>query len=113
MSAFRYFNISHGLRGCYMPDSEPFIVKCETRKKLKNTIESECGYIDSGTTQGFSKKAIASFCAILWSIREPTPVDYVLPYKEPSQNFYSHGVFVSRVSGFDYKESMKDNENSY
>ncbi len=33
----RYFNVSHGLRGCYMPDNSQ-IVKVTTRRELKEHV---------------------------------------------------------------------------
>jgi hypothetical protein len=37
----KYFTISHGLRGCYMPDGDPYIVMARTRRELKAAIADE------------------------------------------------------------------------
>lgn len=59
MSAHRYFTIMHGLRGCYMPDGEPYVVMVKTRRALKEAIRNEADMLDSGSTIGLSKRAIA------------------------------------------------------
>jgi len=46
----KYFTITHGLRGCYMPDSDPFAVACATRKELKDIIIGECDMLRGDST---------------------------------------------------------------
>ena len=94
----KYFNISHGLRGCYLPDSDPFVAMCKTRRDLKAIIESEASMIDSGGTQGFSKKAIASFVAQCWrEAHKPRPayLPLALPYKDRAESSYHNALFCS------------------
>ncbi len=109
----KYFTISHGLRGCYMPDSDPFVAMCKTRKELKSIIESEAGYISTEATQGFSKRAIASFVAECWREAhkaKPASLPYALGYKEPSQKYYSSAIFCSVESRRDYLAYIKRQE---
>ena len=94
----KYFTITHGLRGCYMPDSDPFAVACATRKELKDIIIGECDMLRGDRTMGFSKRAIAAFAAECWrEAHEPKPayLPYCLPCKERGQDGYSYGVFCS------------------
>lgn len=103
----RYFHISHGLRGCYMPDGEPYVIRAKTRRELKEAIQSEADMVDSGSTIGLSKRAIAQYAAELWrdAFRlKPyySSLPVCLPTKEPGQSSYSYGIFVSHATRNDY-----------
>lgn len=103
----KYFHISHGLRGCYMPGGEPFVVMCRTRRELKEAIAGEAAMLDSGETVGLSKRAIAAFAAECWreahKVR-PAYLPYCLPTKEPGQTSYYYGIFCSVASRKEYLE---------
>ncbi len=96
----RYFHISNGLRGCYMPDSA-YVIKCQTRRELKAAIESQ-----AGDMIGASKKAIASVAAIQWKTRNGG-LPYCLPLKAEHGDGYSYGVFVSEASRREYRDYCK------
>jgi hypothetical protein len=105
----KYFNISHGLRGCYMPDSTPYVVMVETRRALKMAIEYEASLL--GDMVGLSKAAIARCAANAWcEAQKPNPshLDTCLPCKDTGQKEYSYGIFVSVASRVDYLESQKE-----
>ncbi len=109
----KYFTIMHGLRGCYMPDSDPYVVMAKTRRELKAAIKSEADMVDSGETLGLSKKAIASFAALCWyeaQKEKPAYLPYCLPTKERGQSSYSYGIFCSVASRRDYVEYVKESE---
>ena len=109
----KYFTIMHGLRGCYMPDSDPFVVMVKTRRELKSAIQSEADMLDSGETIGLSKKAIAQFAAECWREAhkaKPAYLPYCLPTKEKGQDSYSYGIFCSVESRRDYLEYLKNAE---
>lgn len=94
----KYFTISHGLRGCYMPDSDPFVLQCTTRRELKAVIMEHAHTLDSGATQGFSRRAIASFAAACWREahkQKPAYLPYALPYREPDESHYHNAIFCS------------------
>lgn len=104
-----YFTIMHGLRGCYMPDSDPYTIRAKTRRELKAAIESESDMCDSGETIGLSKRAIASFAAECWREAHkarPAYLPYCLPMKERGQSSYHYGIFVSVATRRDYIESQ-------
>lgn len=103
----KYFHISHGLRGCYMPDGEPYVVMARTRRELKEAIKSEADTVDSGMTLGLSKRAIAAFAAECWREAHkasPAYLPYCLATKERGQSSYSYGVFCSVATRRDYLE---------
>src|ERR1700739_3287779 len=61
----RYFHISNGLRGCYMPDSVSCI-KVDTRRELKAALESEAEHLRDAGYVGLSKANVASLAACAW-----------------------------------------------
>lgn len=105
-----YFHISHGLRGCYMPDNS-FVIQVNSRRELKSAIESEANvYRDAGFV-GANKRAIASIAAAAWRDRKKTQLPYALPLApEHAKNNYCHGVFVSNASRDEYLEYVKESE---
>lgn len=109
----KYFTIMHGLRGCYMPDSDPYIVMAKTRRELKSAIADEADMIDSGETLGLSKKAIAQFAAECWREahkERPAYLPYCLATKERGQSSYSYGIFCSVANRRDYLDYCKESE---
>lgn len=106
----KYFNISHGLRGCYMPD-DSFVIACTTRRELKECIANEATLLDSDSTIGLTKRNIASLAALAWrEARKRTPafLPYCLPCKERGQSSYSYGIFVSVATRHDYLAQSND-----
>ncbi len=109
----KYFSVMHGLRGCYMPDGEPFVVMCATRRELKSVIKGEADSLDSGETLGLSKKSIAAFAAVCWREAhkaKPAYLPYCLATKERGQSSYSYGIFVSVASRREYLDSQAQND---
>ena len=106
----KYFTISHGLRGCYMPDSV-HVARCETRRELKNEIKSLADMIDSGQTLGISKRAIARFAAECWREAQkvnPAYLPYCLPLKEIGQSSYSYGIFCSTANKGEFDDQPQE-----
>ena len=94
-----YFHIMHGLRGCYMPDGDPFVVAVKTRRELKDAIASEAETLRTEITLGLSKRAIAAFAAMCWRTRRGgDALPYCLPCKERTQASYTYGIFVSNAT---------------
>ena len=111
----RYFDISNGLRGRYMPDNA-FILAVKTRRDLMRAIASECSDMREAFGFGGTKREIARTVALVW--RE---------YKKPGRAFYPYaigfgrsrdssdrpfGVFIGYSSRTEYLEWMKQNENN-
>ena len=89
MAKHYYFVMTWGLRGCYMPDGEPVALMVKTRRELKEVIADQAGYLTTENTQGFSKKAIASYAALCWHEAhktKPAYLPYALPYRERGQS---------------------------
>jgi hypothetical protein len=102
-----YFHISHGLRGCYLPDSS-YVLFAKTRRELKSAIACEASqYREAGFT-GANQKAIATIAAAAWRDRKKSQLPYALPLApEHSPRNYCHGVFVSSASRDDFLEYQK------
>lgn len=106
----KYFTIMHGLRGCYMPDTDPIVLMARTRKELKAAIEDEADRMATENTLGLSKRAIASFVAECWrEAHKPKPayLPYCLPTKERGQSSYSYGIFCSVATRHEYLEHTR------
>ncbi len=103
-----YFNISTGLRGCYMPDNA-YIARCNTRRELRALIASEASdYKDAGFI-GANQKAISHIAAIAWRNRRKSQLPYALPLAPAhARDSYCHGIFVASASRDDYREYMAE-----
>lgn len=103
-----YFHISTGLRGCYMPDSS-WIARCDTRRELKEILESEArGYRDAGFV-GANKRAIAHIAAIAWRNRRKVQLPYCLPLApDHARDNYRHGIFIASATRAEFLESQED-----
>lgn len=107
----KYFTIMHGLRGCYMPDSTPYVVMVKTRRELKMAIEYEASLL--GDMVGLSKKNIASFAAACWyeaQKEKPAYLPHCLPCRDSHQREYSYGIFASVATRREYLESQKEED---
>ncbi len=106
----KYFTIMHGLRGCYMPDSDPYVAMVKTRRELKELIANEADMLATESTLGLSKKNIAAFAAECWREAhksKPAYLPYCLPCKERGQSSYSYGIFASVATRREYLEHCK------
>lgn len=106
----RYFNISTGLRGCYMPDSS-YVIAVSTRRELKSVLEAEARNYADADYIGGSKRAIAHIAALAWRDKRKGHLPYCLPFAPPhARDNYAFGVFVSNESRADYLEYVKESE---
>jgi len=103
----KYFHISQGLRGCYMPDSA-YVARVETRKELKSFLESEARDIRDAGYVGLGKRAIAWLAAECWRNRGKVTLDFVAPYRDKSQIHYPYGLFCSPASREEWKEQESE-----
>lgn len=102
----RYFSVSTGLRGAYLPDTA-YVVEVDTRRSLKGVIRWEAdSYADAGFV-GASKKAVAWLAAEAWrTLHRPSP-DYLslcLPLAREKGSGYAFGIFVATATKQDYLE---------
>ncbi len=113
--AYRYFNISQGLRGCYMPDSA-YESRFKSRRELKAALESEAYYIRDAGFLGLNKRAIASLANAAWKAAAPKAknapwLPYVAPYRNPDQpGNWAFGLFVAKSNRADWKAYEKESE---
>jgi hypothetical protein len=108
----KYFNISHGLRGGYMPDGDPFVVKVSTRRELKDIIASEADMLGERMV-GLAKAKISSFAALCWREAQkdkPAYLPYALPCHDKSVKIatYSYGIFCSVATRAEWLEQEQE-----
>ena len=94
----RYFHLSSGLRGCYMPDNSQ-IVKVTTRRELKEHVAELVAMLDYPF--GGSKAAIAEVVAMAWRSDRKEWHDFVVPLSS-ERGVYRFGVFISNSTRADY-----------
>lgn len=99
----RYFSISNGLRGCYMPDSV-HVAAFKTRRDLKSHLESEAAYA-AGNERPPSKRKIAAFAALAWREAAKRNPHY-LPFALPLDKAESYALFIGVISRAEYLESQ-------
>jgi hypothetical protein len=96
-----YFEISTGLRGCYLADSL-YIVRATTRRELKAQI-ADSVYNPEGALVGLSKRAISEFAALYWRERNGRHyLPYCLPYRHRYQAHCPYGIFVNNSNRREY-----------
>lgn len=113
----KYFHITLGLRGAYMPDSA-YVVKCNTRRELKSALQNEVSHLTNAgfscgiITYGLSKKVIAGLAAKAWREAHkanPSIYPHVAGYGERG-NYYN-GLHVSTATRAEYLEFVSEEEN--
>lgn len=102
--SYRYFSISQGLRGCYMPDSA-YEIRVKTRRELKDVLESEAYSIRDAGFLGCNKKAIAWLANAAWKgYGGRNYLPYVAPYRNPdSPGNFCYGLFAAPSTRDDWK----------
>ncbi len=99
----KYFFVSNGLRGCYMPDSV-FVIRVNTRKALKEALEAEASSLRDAGYFGLAKRRIASLAADAWREAHkarPSIYDFVAPCS-PRRGDHSYALACSVASRRDY-----------
>lgn len=105
----KYFTVSNGLRGCYMPDNVS-VIRCDTRRDLKAAIAYDANDMREAYGYGGSKKAVAAFAAECWREahkKAPAYMPYCLPFGRNPGN-YAFGIFVSVATRAEYLEQAND-----
>lgn len=108
MARNKYFTVSNGLRGCYMPDS------CHTycftsRKSFVEFFTEEAENVRSDDVNGVDEDAFKANAAALakeawqrWN--EGWQYDLVLPIGD------GYGLFIGRANLNDFRECQKAND---
>lgn len=102
------FCISHGLRGCYMPDGEPWVLSAYSISAVIDALTDECNFYSyHGETMQYDVGDAMATAAAAWEAAHADHPPYLpycipmaaIPYDadEPS---YDYGVFIS-VGGID------------
>lgn len=100
----RYFIISIGLRGGFMPDSS-FPFKTETRRELAETLEYEAESLRDAGFSGLSKRNCRRLAAMVWRDNGRQYLPLCLPYG-PGKN-RQFGLMVCSVTLQEYKQAME------
>lgn len=111
--AYRYFNISSGLRGAYMPD-EIFVARFTSRRDLKQLVSNMARDMRDAYDFGGSQKDVARFVAACWrEARKPKPayLPLCLPFGR-ERNARPFGIFVSVATRGEYQD-YAHNESQY
>ncbi len=102
----KYFSISTGLRGAYLPDSA-YVVKVDTRRELKSTVAFEAdSYAEAGFV-GASQRAVAWLAAEAWrEARRPSQrfLSLCLPLAREKGSGYAFGIFIAPATRAEYLE---------
>lgn len=104
----KYFHVSNGLRGAYMPDNSQ-VIMCKTRRELKSAVEYDARDMREAHGFGGSKKHIAAFVATCWREahkKTPAYLPYCLPFGNKPGN-RPFGLFVSVATRRDYLEQAE------
>jgi hypothetical protein len=107
----KYFHISHGLRGCYMPDAI-FVLKAATRRDLKAALAFDANDISDA---GFhlNKRHVASVAAAAWREAHkarPSIYDFVIPYGNDHAGDRPFAIAASVATRADYQAYQDENE---
>ena len=104
----RYFHISSGLRGCYMPDNH-WIARVDTRRELRSVVESESNDMRGACGFGGSKRQISAAVAQVWAGYKTQRLDSVVPFGR-DRTSRPFGVFIAPASRADYLASQEDSQ---
>jgi hypothetical protein len=101
----KYFHVSNGLRGGYMPDASG-VYMFKTRRELKDYLMCERDGC-AADCEGASKAAIARIAAQAWR-NAPSGLPLCLPLKPAGSSSYSYGIFISAASRADYLAYLRE-----
>jgi hypothetical protein len=101
------FCISHGLRGCYMPDGEPWELTASSLSEMIDALADECDmYSDGGETMCYDRDHVMVVVEAAWEEahkERPAYLPYCIPMAnipydaeyDPDDLDYAFGVFIS------------------
>ena len=102
----RYFHISSGLRGCYMPDAQ-WIARVDTRRELRSIVEYESNSMRDAYGHGGSKRQISAAVAQVWAGYRTQHLDSVVSFGRDRTSL-PFGVFIAPASRADYLASQEE-----
>lgn len=98
-----YFTIMAELRGCYADNDSAQTIRCNTRRELKQALESEAYYLRDAGAIGLSKRAVAALAAFAWrERRSASPYACVQGFRYPHQSSDCMGLMVYNATRADY-----------
>lgn len=108
-----YFHLSTGLRGCYMPDTA-HVVRCKTRRQLRNMIEWDRRDMIEAYGFGESKRVVAAVVAQVWRETHKGARKSSLPYAigfghTRSRDDRPFGIFIGHATRAEYLEYLAEN----
>ena len=103
----RYFSISTGLRGCYMPDAA-YVIAVRTRSGLREALAEEARQMREAYPFGGSNRAISTIAACAWRAK-PDLLPFCLPFGR-ERGDYPFGVFVARIDWKEYQATREQEE---
>lgn len=108
---YRYFFISNGLRGCYMPDNI-YVARFTTRRQLIDLIENESRDMLEAYGFGYSKRDRVAIACRIWreaTGRAPkTRLDHAIGFgRTRSTSDRPFGLFISHATCADWLEYME------
>ncbi|RWF33769.1 hypothetical protein [Mesorhizobium sp.] len=104
----KYFHVSQGLRGCYMPDTA-YVIRVDTRRDLKSALEWEARDIRDAGFVGLNRRAVARLAAAAWREahkKQPSIYPWVAGYGQAGNHAF--GLHVSAATRAEYLESLDD-----
>lgn len=104
----KYFTISTGMRGCYLPDTA-YTFKANTRRELKEALADEYRIqVTEGECFG-NRDMVATVAAAAWREAKkarPSIYDHVVPFAMKRQGAAAWGIFCSVSTRADYVEYL-------
>jgi len=95
----RYFNISSGLRGCYLPDNAG-VYAFERRRELKAFLQTEADVLRDAYGYGGAKREVATAAAWLWSGYARHRI--AIPFGREKKH-YTFALFIEPASKEEYE----------
>jgi hypothetical protein len=109
----KYFTVSRGLRGCYMPD-DCNVLRVDTRKELKAALLYDANdMLEAYGACELNKKQRTAFVALCWreaQKKNPAYLPYAMGFGHDKKSF-PFGLFVSVATRAEYLEHCKEHEN--
>ncbi|MFN7610090.1 MAG: hypothetical protein ACK5QX_04010 [bacterium] len=109
--AYRYFHISNGLRGCYMPDNA-HIMAFKRRRDLISFVLNERADMLEAYGHGYSKRdaiAQASAAWLMATYHKNKPFNYAIGFgRSRSRSDRPFGLFICDATRADYLEYLRD-----
>lgn len=106
IKTINYWRIQHGLRGCYMPDSQ-YVIHATTRRALKEALQAEAA--EHGEVMP-SKRDIASLAAAAWRQWHKRPDRVHQMPMAINNGSVGYGLFVAPATREEYREYLSEND---